>query len=254
MAILDLEIFEGLLVDRAWLKGRGIENTTVDYYLRSGKLEAVVHGIYRKPGPPLKWQNVVYSLTLLGYDVHVGHMTALAYHGYAHFLTLGKSQSIRLFSTQKLPAWVEKVGTNPGFSIMKSGPFADAVVGLIDVPFGTWDWPIHYSSPERAFIELTSTIDTREEILQASLTMEGAANLRPTLLQELLESSTSIKAKRLFLWLSRTAGHAWYQHVDVSKIDLGVGKRQIVPGGKLDTEFLITVPKEAQDGQQEPIF
>ncbi len=81
MTTLDFELFEGLLVDRAWLKGRGIENTNVDYYLRSGKLEAVVHGIYRKPGPPLKWQNVVYSLTLLGYDVHVGHMTALTYHG-----------------------------------------------------------------------------------------------------------------------------------------------------------------------------
>ncbi|WP_320122189.1 type IV toxin-antitoxin system AbiEi family antitoxin domain-containing protein [uncultured Sphaerochaeta sp.] len=254
MATLDFALPEGLLVDRAWLKSRGIENTTVDYYLRSGKLEAVVHGIYRKPGPPLKWQNVVYSLNLLGYDVHVGHMTALTYHGYAHFLMLGKLPSIRLLSPQRLPTWVEKVGTIPGFSMMKAGPFPDVKVGMTEVPFGTWDWPICYSSPERAFIELTSTIDSQEQILQASLMMDGAVDLRPTLLQELLESSTSIKAKRLFLWLARTAGHTWYQYIDVSKIDLGVGKRQIVPGGKLDAEFLITVPKEAQDGQQEPIF
>lgn len=254
MATLDSALPEGLLVDRMWLKGRGIENTTVDYYLRSGKLEAVVHGLYRKPGPPLKWQNVVYSLTLLGYDVHVGHMTALTYYGYDHFLTLGISQHIRLFSSQKLPRWVERVGVEPGFSIMKAKPFPDTVVGMTEVPFGTWDWPIFYSSPERAFIELTSTIDTQEEILQASLMMEGAANLRPRLLQALLESSTSIKAKRLFLWLARTSGHAWYRYIDVSKIDLGVGKRQIVPGGMLDTEFLITVPKEVQDGRQESIF
>ncbi|MXI87761.1 type IV toxin-antitoxin system AbiEi family antitoxin domain-containing protein [Sphaerochaeta halotolerans] len=254
MATLDSELLEGLLVDRAWLKGRGIENTTVDYYLRSGKLEAVIHGLYRKPGPPLKWQNVVYSLTLLGYDVHVGHMTALTYHGYDHYLKLGISQSIRLFSPQKLPRWVERIGVKPGFSIMKIRPFPDIEVGMTEVPFGTWDWPIRYSLPERAFIELASTIETREEILQANLMMEGAANLRPSLLQVLLESSTSIKAKRLFLWLARTAGHAWYRHIDLSKIDLGVGKRQIVPGGKLDTEFLITVPKEVQDGQQESIF
>ena len=35
MATLDFALPEGLLVDRAWLKSRGIENTTVDYYLRS---------------------------------------------------------------------------------------------------------------------------------------------------------------------------------------------------------------------------
>ncbi|MDN5334125.1 MAG: hypothetical protein PWP59_1387 [Sphaerochaeta sp.] len=254
MAALDYELPEGLLVDRTWLKERGIKSTTVDYYLRSGKFEAVVQGLYRKPGPPLKWQNVVYSLIILGYDVHVGHLTALTYHGYDHFLKIGISQRIRLFSTQKLPTWVGKVGVDPGFSIMKAGPFPDAILGMTEVPFGTWDWPIRYSSPERAFIELASTIETREDILQANLMMEGAANLRPRLLQALLESSTSIKAKRLFLWLARTAGHAWYQHIDVSKIDLGVGKRQIVPGGKLDAEFLITVPKEVQNGQQESIF
>jgi len=149
---------------------------------------------------------------------------------------------------------VEKVDIEPGFVTMKRNPLADDSTGVVDVPFGTWDWPIRYSTAERAFIELAGTIDTRGDILQAKEMMEGAANLRPNLLQVLLESCGNIKAKRLFLWIARTAGHSWYKHIDLSRLNLGSGKRQIVPGGVLDTQFLITIPKEVQDGQQEPVF
>lgn len=254
MAALDSVLQEGLLVDRKRLGKHGIEATAVDYYLRTGKVEQVVHGLYRKPGPPLKWQQVVYSLTMLGHEVHVGHLTALAYHGYEHTLKLGAAQHIRLYNTLGLPSWVEKVKIDPGFIRMKRNPFASDLIGIVEVPFGTWDWPIRYSTPERGFIELASTIGTREEILQASSMLEGASNLRPNLLQALLEACGNIKTKRLFLWLARTAEHSWYQHIDLSRINLGAGKRQIVPGGVLDSQFMITVPKEVQDGQQEPVF
>jgi len=254
MATLDSVLQEGLLVDRKWLGKHGIEATAVDYYLRTGKIETLVHGLYRKPGPPLKWQQAVYSLTLLGHDVHVGHMTALEHYGYEHYLKLGVAQHIRLYSPRSLPSWVEKVNIEPRFVSMKRNPLAGESTGIVDVPFGTWDWPIRYSTPERAFIELASTLETKEEILQAKVMMEGAANLRPRLLQELLEACGNIKAKRLFLWLARIAGHSWYQHIDMFQINLGAGKRQIVPGGVLDTQFLITVPKEVQKGQQEPVF
>jgi len=74
------------------------------------------------------------------------------------------------------------------------------------------------------------------------------------LLQSLLEACGNIQTKRLFLWLARTIGHPWYKHIDISRINLGAGKRQIVSGGTLDAQFLITVPKEVQNGQQEPLF
>ena len=46
---------EGLVVDRKWLYAQGYERSTVDYFLRSGRLERVKRGVYRRPGPPLKW-------------------------------------------------------------------------------------------------------------------------------------------------------------------------------------------------------
>ena len=254
MAAIDTVLQEGLLVDRTWLRDHGIDRPAVDYYARSGRLEAVAHGVYRKPGPALKWQNVVYSLHELGYRLHVGHQSALAFHGFQHYLELGGNVEVRLYSERGLPSWARDMKTAPELVEMKRSPFADSTLGIENVPFGTWDWPIRYSTPERAFLELTSTVSSREEIDQARLMMEGAANLRPALLQSLLQECQQVKAKRLFLWMAREQGHPWYRHIDQSMIDLGSGKRQVVAGGVLDNEFQITVPRKNEDGDTEPVF
>lgn len=254
MATLDSVLHEGLLINRKWFKEQSIKGTAVDYYLRSGKLEAVLNGLYRKPGPPLKWQNVVHSLTVLGYETHIGHITALEYHGYKQYISLGEEGQIRLYSPHSLPSWVTRINIYPGFILMRRNPFDDSTLGLIDVPFGTWDWPIKYSTPERAFIESASTIEAEEDIVRAVEMLEGAANLRPRVIQTLLEACSSIKGKRLFLWLARNANHSWYQHIDITSIDLGTGNRQIIAGGVLDKQFLITVPRGMEHGQEEPLF
>jgi len=245
---------EGLIVDRNWLRQRGVSTTAIDYYLRSGKLASYAHGLYRIPGPPLKWQNIVHSLNVLDYNTHIGHATALTFHGFDHYLRLGKKVSIMLYSLKRLPQWVDKIDTIPSIKRMKPNPFDDNEIGTENVPFGTWDWPIRYSSAERAFIEFASTIDTEVQISQTLKMLEGAVNLRPRILQTLLQACNSIKTKRLFLWLARTAGHSWYKHLDVSTIDLGKGKRQIVVGGMLDVEYFITVPREVQDEIPESKF
>ena len=247
---LDSILQEGLIVDRKWLHDKGFYRPTVDYYLRLGKLKAVARGVYRKPGPPLKWESIVYSLSLLGYHVHVGHKTALSRHGYRHYLSLGSNNKVRLYSDKKLPHWINNVEGKYRFLVMARNPFPGSDIGIEEIPFGTWDWPIKYSMPERAFLELLSTLKKAEEIENAELIMEGASNLRPSQIQSLLEECRQVKAKRLFLWLGREQRHPWFEHIDLTKIDLGKGKRQIVKGGILDEEYLITVPGK---NENEPI-
>jgi len=251
---LDAILQEGLLVNRDWLLARGFDKSSVDYFIRAGKLDAVAHGIYRKPGPPLKWENVLYSLGQMGLDVHVGHSSALRFHGYEHFLMLGGVKELLVYSSERIPTWADTV-SDYTFKQIPRSPFPDDLeLGLEEIPFGTWDWPIPYATSERAFIELMSTVTSEAEIEQAHLMLQGAATLRPTLLQQLLEECRQVKAKRLFLWMARELAHPWYRYLDQEKIDLGSGKRQIVVGGKLDGEFLITVPKEQFDGETEPLF
>lgn len=251
---LDSTLPEGLLVNRDWLSAKGFERASVDYFIRAGKLDAVAHGIYRKPGPQLKWENVIYSLGQMGMFVHVGHISALRFHGFEHFLMVGGLQEINVYSVGKIPPWIDAV-CNYSFKQMYRSPFADGLrLGLEDISFGTWDWPIPYATPERAFIELISTVTSEAGIEQAYLMLQGAATLRPALIQDLLEKCQQVKAKRLFLWIAREIAHPWYNYIDQKSLDLGSGKRQIIVGGKLDEEFLITIPKEMFDGEAEPLF
>ena len=76
--------------------------------------------------------------------------------------------------------------------------------------------------------------------------MEGLNNLRPVSVQKLLEGCTSVKVKRLFLYLADKACHEWLSYIDLDKVALGSGKRAIVNDGVYVSKYQITVPKELE--------
>ena len=76
----------------------------------------------------------------------------------------------------------------------------------------------------------------------ADMLMDGLVNLRPRRLQTLLEQTSSVKVKRLFLFFAERHGHAWFSQLDSQKIDLGSGKRVLVKNGKLNKKYQITLP------------
>jgi hypothetical protein len=80
--------------------------------------------------------------------------------------------------------------------------------------------------------------------------MEGLNNLRPKHVQKLLEQCKSVKVKRLFLYLAKKSGHAWFSYLNLKAIDLGSGKRSIVKNGVYDSTYRITIQKAlANKGQ-----
>jgi len=245
---------EGLLVDRRWLKAHGAARPTVDYYLRSGRLKAVARGVYRRPGPALKWQHVVYSLGELNYRVHVGGRSALELRGLAHYLPLGGVQRIDLFSESPLPAWVTKTDWPVRFVLHGEKLFTELPAeALTAEPFGHWDWPIPFATWELALLELAAGVRDVHGFDYADKLFEGASVLRPDLVRALLLGCRSVHAKRVFLWFARRHSHEWWQQLDTSDVDLGRGKRMLVRGGVLDKEFLITVPREMAHDEQ-PLY
>jgi hypothetical protein len=75
--------------------------------------------------------------------------------------------------------------------------------------------------------------------------MSGLFGLRANVLQSLLESCNSIKVKRVFLFLAEKLNYDYFKKLDISKIDLGKGKRQIIQeDGQFNQKYQITVPKE----------
>ncbi len=86
---LQSELPAGLLATPDWLKARGYYRQLLSHYVGSGWLESPARGVYRRPGSPLKWQQVVASLqNLLKLPVHVGGLTALEVQGYGHFVRM----------------------------------------------------------------------------------------------------------------------------------------------------------------------
>jgi len=235
---------EGRVVDRAWLADRGFDRPLVDYYLRSGALKRVAHGAYRRPGPPLKWEHVVYSIQNLGYPVHVGGRSALELQGFAHYLSMQGVKQVHLYGADKLPGWVRKLKAPYELHLHKAPLFEKPVdEAVTSKPFGHWDWPVKYATPELALLELAAEVKQASDFEVLDKLFDSATSLRPQLLMQLLKACRHVKAKRLFLWFSERHGASWFKQLKPEAIYLGSGKRVIAKGGALDKKHQITVPR-----------
>jgi len=260
---------EGLLAETSWLEAHGYSRPLLAKYVRGGRLQSPARGVYRRPGPPLKWQHVVASLQLLDESyLHVGGRTALVHRGLAHYVQMSGAQPIALYGPGGPPPWVNKLGLRERFvyrpdamlGVLRAWrdeegvlrgfderPLAPAKLdefGLREDKWGAWDWPLVFSTEERAILEVLQDVPAHESVYEADVLMQGLANLRPQRLMALLKACSSVKVKRLFLALAERHAHAWFRHLDVKGVDLGSGKRMLVPGGKLHPRYLLTLPAD----------
>jgi hypothetical protein len=265
---LQRDLPEGFLAPSSWLKEKSYSDQLLKKYKSSGWLESPVRGVYRRPGPALKWQHVVASLGhVLEAPAHVGGLSALELRGYAHFLKSAGPDEIHLYSEDNLPSWLTKLPlderfvehsnrlfanakdlTNPlGSNITQAARSADALKhSLVEEAWGPSNWNIVYSAPERAILEALDDVPKRESVAHATSLMEGLADLSSRRVLGLLGACRSVKVKRLFLALASRQRHQWVQHVveaaERGEVDIGKGKRALIPEGKLDPKYLITLP------------
>lgn len=236
---------EGVLVTTEWLKRQGVSRQLAAKYVEGSWLDSPARGVYRKPGEALPWEDVIASLHWLGFAVWVGGVSALELHGVQHYVRFNRQRSVTLYASRSLPAWVFKLNLEVKLEIKRDRLFeAPAKRKLGIVNFLRRSTPLPVSSLERAALELLEAVPTEVSFELADKAMEGLVNLRPQLLMELLSSCRNIRVKRLFLWFAERHDHAWFKRLDTKRIALGTGKRQIVPGGRLDPKYLITVPRE----------
>ncbi len=262
----------GLLATTARLGEREYRSNLLSHYVNRGLLESPARGIYRVPGAPLKWQSVVASLQLIeGWWSHVGGRTAIVQRGLGHYARLGGAESIQLYGPEASPHWLNKLQVPEKFELRSDAAFSslrvhrggDGVLrrfdgeivslealgdfGLLEVKWGTADWPLIFSAEERAILEVLQYVPERESVYEAYVLLQGLVNARPERVSALLRACRSIKAKRLFLALSARAGHAWFKYLDLDGVDLGKGKRALFPNGKLDAKYQITLPADIDE-------
>lgn len=260
---LERDLPEGLLVDAPWLDRQGYYSSLRSQYVAAGWLEQAARGVFRRPRGQVSWEQAVISLqTLLGYPVSVGGRSALELQGYAHYLPQAHN-NIHLYSDQKIPSWLAKLAIDQTFVVHNRARFLPALKSPLHrlsltepvledtlqdgalriTAWGQWKWPLVISTPERAYLELLDELPQHETFHMADVIMEGLVNLSPRRIQTLLESTQSIKVKRLFFFFADRHNPSWLANIAREKIDLGQGKRMLVKGGKFDAKYQITVPE-----------
>lgn len=250
------------LVSSAWLRARDYSSSLVRQYLASGWLVSPARGVYMRRGGKLQWDGVVRSLQIgEGIPAHVGGRFALTLQGHEHYLRLGEAGTITLYGPARPPGWVGKLRMAQRFAYQGKGPFdlpavpfADAVTEKALSELGlTWHRvapgadALVCSAPERAMLELCDGISDATGVYEADALMQAMTTLRPQRVGLLLRHCRSIKAKRLFLSLATRHRHAWLSHVPLEGVDLGRGKRALVPGGSLHPTYQITLPGDLDE-------
>lgn len=265
LATLRDRLPEGVPVPVRWLHAQGISGALVYRYVRSGWLQALPGQAYLRPGAPLTWPAALYAAQQMGIPVHVGHLSALSTHGLTHYQVLGGQDVLHLYLLFRPPTWLDElpeqviwhrekvvqekaewVFPEPGTLRQPADdPPVSHKLGVTTAP--RLSWPVYVSTPERAALELAAGLTRGESWDTAYETFTGLTMLRPALVRDLLLACTRVVTRRVFLHLAQASNHAWLPHVDLTDVDLGKGDRQVVPGGRLDPVWRITVPRAEAD-------
>ena len=236
----------GTVLLSSWLKDRGYSLDLLKRYKSSKWLESIGAGAMKRTGDRVEVEGAIFAFqNQLNLSIHVGGKSALAMLGRSHYLDLDEKE-VTLFgqATEKLPKWFSDYEWASKLRYYRSN-FITGKVGLTD--FDSKNFSIKISGPVRAICECLYLAPKEQSLLECYELMEGMNNLRPATVQEILEFCNSVKVKRLFLFMAEKAGHSWLKHVKSDKIDLGTGKRSIVPNGVYISKYEITIPKELAD-------
>ncbi|MAZ69593.1 type IV toxin-antitoxin system AbiEi family antitoxin [Porticoccus sp.] len=235
----------GVVLSSAWLAKQGYSLDLQKRYKRSHWFNSIGTGALIRHSDQVDYLGGIYALqTQLGLSVHPAAKTALSMQGKAHYLELA-TKSVQLFGGKEdsLPLWFKK--RDWGVSVnCKLTSFLPADLGLVEV--GHKSFKVKVSSSARAVMECLYLAPKSQPLMEVYELMEGLNNLRPATVQKLLEACTSVKVKRLFLYLADRAGHEWLNYLKLDKVDLGSGKRAIVSDGVYVPKYQITVPKELE--------
>ncbi|MFA6301768.1 MAG: type IV toxin-antitoxin system AbiEi family antitoxin domain-containing protein [Legionella sp.] len=236
----------GVVLTSAWFRSHGISSKLAWWYVHSGLLEKIGTNAYKKAGAHITWAGAINAVqSQLSVPVHVGGKTALHLLGLGHFVPMQGRQPVMLFASPntKIPKWLLATQWDAKFELYKSSLFNDInhEVGLIDRPINEMNLTL--SSPERAAMELLYLYPKHQSFDEITYLIENLSQLRPKLVQTLLENCNSIKVKRLFLHLSEHFNHPWFSSLDTTQIDLGKGKRELGNGGKYYSKYKLSLPE-----------
>lgn len=236
----------GIVLQSAWLENHGYSISLQNRYKKGKWLKSLGRGALIRTTDKVGYEGAIYALqNQSASTIHPGGRTALALLGKSHYLELATKKIVLFGSkTDKLPAWFKKHNWDVVIDY-NSSSFLPFEIGIVELELKNFS--IKVSGAARAIFECLYLAPKKQELLECFELLEGLNNLNPGKVQQLLEQCTSVKVKRLFLYLAEKTGHNWFNQLDLKKVDLGSGKRSIVSNGIYNSKYQITIPKELEN-------
>jgi hypothetical protein len=233
----------GTVALHPFLARHGVSPKLAEQYRKGGWLDAVGVGAFVRRGDKIGWEGAVYALQQHAKKaIRPGGRTALEMLGMSHYVRMGVPR-VDLYGPPglRLPRWLLQHDWKVRLRYFGTSLFARDI-GLTTK--AVRDFELSISSPERAILEVLEGVPREIAFEEAQQLMEGLPTLRAKSMQALLEACTSVKVKRLCLYLADATRMPWREGLKDERFDLGTGKRQVVVGGRLNARYGITVPRE----------
>lgn len=229
----------------SWLEKSGFSRNEVSNYLKSGWLQRITTGVYQFTGDtPSLYGALASYQKQVAMKYHVGAASALELKGFSHYITMGKPDAV-VFSPVKppLPKWLNDAELDMNLVEVSTKVIGDIGIEQMDYQ----GQALTVSSPERAIMECILLSPSHYDLMDVYYLMEMLTSLRASLVQQLLENCTSVKVKRMFLYMAEKARHRWFAKLDRSRISLGSGTRSYAKNGVKIGAYDIVIPKELAD-------
>lgn len=227
----------------SWLEKQKISRTEQVQYVRSGWLVRIVPGIYRFSGAAPTLYGALASMDeQIGLNYRIAASSALDLHGYTHYLSLGQPQAhIVTPSDKRLPKWMSNYKWDMVLREFSTKVF-NRMTGVATIERN--GMTLCVSSPELAVLESLHLSPEVYNLMDVFYLMESLTTLRASLVTQLLEQCSSVKVKRLFLYMAEKANHAWFRRLNLENVTLGAGTRSFAKGGVKNAKYNIVVPRE----------
>lgn len=242
--LLQNSIPNGVLTS-SYLTQNGIIRSEQVGYVRSGWLERITQGVYCFKGNPLNLYATLSSFAQqTGWEYHIGAYAALEIYGYAHFVAMEEvPMHIFTHKDRMAPQWMQTYSW--GRTLYNVSTIALGNKGIETRQVDGVN--VKVSSPERAFMECLLLAPEYYALMDLYYIMEMLNTLRPKMVQTLLDECSSVKVKRLFLYMAEKAKHPWFKALQTEHLDLGTGTRSFQTNGKTIAKYKIVVPIELAD-------
>jgi hypothetical protein len=219
-----------------YLFRQGFKRDQLSNYVKSGWFIRLHHGVYSRPDMLFTGLEAIKAAqNQLNSPLYIGGKSALALQGFSYFIEANPQYRVFYPHNFRINGYLK---TFDDLVYKKNRLFTDSVEGFTKLPDG-----LAVASRERAILEMADEVTGEASYEEFYNVLELLTSLRPDLIQKLLESTHSIKVKRLFLAVSEKMEFQWFGDLDLSRVSLGSGPRQIEKNGVFNKKYNIVLPR-----------